>query len=216
MIVAFEGVPTASKSTTADYLAAHHDALRIPEVNLLFERPEDEPYDWYFERQQDRWDMAPEGNANRVITILDGDPYQPVWFNWLYPEKPFAPWSYVLDYFEQWPERALMPDFYVHMVIGEDERKRREFQREAARDHDLDRAQAKYDRYVGMPAPQTAYFEALGEAFPGFVMHHETVDYEETAARIFEYKYRPVHAEAVFAFMRTWLEEQKPGEFARR
>jgi hypothetical protein len=64
LIVAFEGAPAAGKSTTADYLAAHHDALRIPEVNVLFDRPVDEPYDWYFERQLDRWDIAVEKNAS--------------------------------------------------------------------------------------------------------------------------------------------------------
>jgi hypothetical protein len=214
LIIAFEGAPAAGKSTSAEYLAAHQGALRIPEVNVLFDRPDDEPHDWYFERQLERWDMATEANATHPMAILDGDPYQPVLFNWIYPEKSFAPWNYVLDYFVARPERALMPDFYVHMVVTDTERKRREFQREAARGYDPERARAKYGRWSGMALPQTAYFRALGEAFPGFVMHHEAIDGEETAARIAAYEYPDVPADAVFAFMRTWLTEHDPGEFA--
>jgi len=66
-----------------------------------------------------------------------------------------------------------------------------------------------------MTVPQTAYFEAMGDAFPGSVMHHETVDYAATAACIFEYEYHPVSAKAVFGFMRTWLTEHGPSEFAQ-
>lgn len=54
-IICLEGPNAVGKTTVASALAAADDAFVVPEVNVLFERPPDEPPGWYFERQVDRW-----------------------------------------------------------------------------------------------------------------------------------------------------------------
>ncbi|HEX8454780.1 MAG TPA: AAA family ATPase [Longimicrobium sp.] len=79
-IVCLEGPSAVGKTTAASALAAA-GACVVPEVNELFSRPAAEAPDWYLERQVERWTMAARAPG---LAILDGDPFQPLWYNWSY------------------------------------------------------------------------------------------------------------------------------------
>jgi hypothetical protein len=83
-IICFEGASAVGKTTTADCFKTTGGAFVVPEVNLLFERPEDAPPEWYFERQVQRWQIAQEQSSFYRLVILDGDLFQPLWYSWAY------------------------------------------------------------------------------------------------------------------------------------
>jgi hypothetical protein len=84
MIVAIEGAPGVGKSTTARALGPTGWYV-VPEVNHLFLKPVPEPYNWYYERQVARWEMARLRSSDSESAALDGgDPYQPLLFAWIH------------------------------------------------------------------------------------------------------------------------------------
>ncbi|HEU0052039.1 MAG TPA: AAA family ATPase, partial [Longimicrobium sp.] len=83
-IVCLEGPSAVGKTTLAAALAESVGAFLVPEVNLLFERPADEPTMWYLERQAERWAIAAKEAADGALVVLDGDVFQPLWYNWSY------------------------------------------------------------------------------------------------------------------------------------
>ena len=90
-IFALEGPNAAGKTTVAAALAASDNAFVVPEVNVLFERPPDEPPDWYLERQAERRDMSARAEQSNGLVILEGDPFQPLWYNWAYDFEGWQP-----------------------------------------------------------------------------------------------------------------------------
>lgn len=215
MIVAFGGVGATGKTTIAEHLVANHEAIRIPEVNVMFgRRPDPEPTYWYLEREIERWKLAcQQDQADRLI-VLDGDPYQPVWLNWIYAKRrPFQPWHEVIDFFEARLDQVGMPEFYVYLHTPPAERYRRENIREVARGHNEEQFKAKFERYARMLGPQKAYFEAVGQRFPGFVFSQEAVELEATASSILDHRATPVETAQAFSFMRSWLAAHSPDDF---
>lgn len=83
-VICLEGASGVGKSTTACELSKRYSAYTVPEVNVLFERPDPMPRYWYFERQAERWQIAQEKLVDHEIVILDGDVFQPLWYNWAY------------------------------------------------------------------------------------------------------------------------------------
>src|SRR5579872_5692238 len=84
-ILCFEGPSAVGKTATGAAFAARNSAYVVQEVNKLFPRPSPEPEKWYFERQVERWRIAKQQLNNHEFVILDGDPFQPFWYNWCYP-----------------------------------------------------------------------------------------------------------------------------------
>lgn len=83
-IACFEGPSAVGKTTMAQRLVHTLGAVVIPEVALLFACPADPPPTWYFERQVERWQQAMTAGQSGDLVILDGDPFQPFWYNWAY------------------------------------------------------------------------------------------------------------------------------------
>jgi predicted ATPase len=73
-IISIEGAPGVGKSTIAAALA-RLGAFVVPEVNQLFAEPKPEPPDWYYDRQNARWEMAQLKAAQGRLAVLDGDPF---------------------------------------------------------------------------------------------------------------------------------------------
>ena len=55
-------------------------AVHIPEVNVLFVRPSNPDPFWYYQRQIECYQIARSHAAEKLV-ILDGDPFQPIWYN---------------------------------------------------------------------------------------------------------------------------------------
>jgi hypothetical protein len=83
-IICLEGASAAGKTTLSQAIAARTGAAVIAEVWALFERPSPEPPLWYFEKQVERWRLAVERARKHGLSILDGDPFQPLWYGWAY------------------------------------------------------------------------------------------------------------------------------------
>jgi len=47
---------------------------------IISEKNSNDPY-WYYERQTDRYKIAADSQAT---SILDGDIFQPIWYNWVF------------------------------------------------------------------------------------------------------------------------------------
>ena len=82
MILCLEGASAVGKTTCCRVLQNSVGAAIIPEVNALFERPAPAPEDWYLERQAERYALARAASETHPLAILDGVPFQPLWYNW--------------------------------------------------------------------------------------------------------------------------------------
>jgi hypothetical protein len=185
MIVAIEGAPGVGKSTVAAALAAD-GAYVIPEVNLLFARPDPEPPHWYFERQVARWEMARLRAATGTLAVLDGDPFQPLWFRWIFADEGWPRDPAAFSFFRDRIARGRMgfPALYVFAHIAETERRARMLAREMSRGCSPEAAMRKTDHYARMAEPQRRFFAAIGARFPGWVLDLETTSVGQSAAAI--------------------------------
>jgi thymidylate kinase len=161
-IVCFEGPSAIGKTTTARALQTSHSIEVIPDVAGLFERPSDGPADWYFERQVERWQLAQRCS---VDVVLDGDPFQPLWYNWAYD---FAGWQ-SLDQLRAFyrPRVArneiAFPDFYVLFTASIEALHQRKLR-------DPARSRRNFERHLRFIEPQKKYFAAMEEFAPGLVL----------------------------------------------
>jgi hypothetical protein len=83
-IICLEGASAAGKTTLSDEIAVRTGAAVIAEVWALFARPSPEPPLWYLEKQVERWRIALKSAEKHGLAILDGDPFQPLWYGWAY------------------------------------------------------------------------------------------------------------------------------------
>ncbi len=178
-ILCFEGPSAVGKTTTAAALAAHEGAHVVPEVNTLFARPTDEPPEWYFERQVERWARASEAVGDHRLVVLDGDPFQPLWYNWSYD---FAGWQ-DLDFLEAFYRPRLVrgdmefPDRYV--LFGASETALRE-----RKEGDRTRQRRGFEAHLRFIEPQRRYFEGMQRFSPGRVQVLEARTVEESTRLI--------------------------------
>jgi len=213
LIVALEGALATGKSTIAAYAEDKYGGFCIEEVKEIFDRPKSEPQNWYYERQLDRLLGAKTAELEHDLVMLSGDPYQPVWFNWMFPDWGFEPWQVVLRFFSERQDLGLIPDFFGFTHVEEDERYKRLIARELARGHDRELAEAKHARYQPMTAVIRAYFESLESTFPGFVVMLETSDLEQSTKEIRSHRPNTPDSHQLFSFMEDWFSTHKPGDF---
>lgn len=160
MIICFEGAPAVGKSTTSQAMAKYHKAFVVPEVNLLFARPQDEPECWYLNRQVARWEIGIRQLDNFDWIIFDGDLFQPLWFSWIYRNEG---WVQLEDsakfYREQVVKgRIAFPDIYFLLYTSNEQRRQRELKRGRERGRDEDKIRKKIERYEKLVEPQKQYF----------------------------------------------------------
>src|SRR5215472_16826883 len=74
----------AGKTTLSHEIAVRTGAAVIAEVWALFGRPSPEPPLWYLEKQVERGRFARKSAEKHGLAILDGDPFQPLWYGWAY------------------------------------------------------------------------------------------------------------------------------------
>lgn len=210
MILAIEGAPGVGKSTTAAALGA----VVIAEVNLLFARPPAPPADWYLDRQNARWEMAQRYAEANDLVVLDGDPFQPLWFNWAMPETGWPPWQQACDFYRHrlLERRMAWPDRYLFLTIDEPTRCARMLARERARGLGEERAQHKTARYARLVEPQARFFRALAVQFPGWVQWLEATSVERSVTVVRQLAaplpgWDPL---VVLEFVESWLRQETP------
>ena len=153
-IVCFEGASSIGKTTLSEWFSDRYTA--VPEVNLLFERKATEPKYWYHQRQVDRYQMA---RASPTQSILDGDVFQPIWYNWAcrYPpeflskEETHAFYKSMLA-----EEKIAFPDLYLHFHVEESVLWKR-------KERDKTRRRRNFEKHLRIIKPSRRYFDFLAE-----------------------------------------------------
>lgn len=203
VIICFEGPSAVGKTSTAAAIAEAEGAYIIPEVNLLFERPAAAPPEWYFERQVERWRLAASRAKTHPLVILDGDPYQPLWYCWAYD---FRGWQ-GLDFMEAFYRPLIaegemgFPDRYIILSATIEELRRR-------KEGDRGRRRGGFDTHLRFIEPQRRYFRAMQSFAPGRVHFLEARTIEENVqvvAGLDESQLGRERPLALFDFLIGWL-----------
>ena len=172
-VLCFEGPSAVGKSTTARAM----DASVVPEANLLFRRPATEAPTWYLDRQVDRWALAT--NATPGLVVLDGDPLQPLWYNWAFD---YVGWQSLdeLDAFYR-PRIARgeigFPDLYVLFQASDETLRTR-------KEGDPHARRRSFEAHLRFVRPQRRYFEAMQDFSPERVCVLDAVTVEENVRAI--------------------------------
>ncbi len=176
-IVCIEGPSAVGKSSTARYLAEHHEAIHIPEVNLLFERPSGASAYWYFERQVERFQIARAYPKDRLV-VLDGDPFQPIWYDLLFPLVTSLSYRQVLDFYRLQLERGELawPDRYLILSAPVAELRKR-------KEADLRFKRRKFEAHLALVDFLPKYF---GQLSRGLVRFQNAETLEANAKAVLE------------------------------
>lgn len=167
-ILCFEGPSAVGKTTTAQSLKATHGAFVIPEVNQLFGKPEAAPAEWYFDRQVDRWSISISHNPFHNLVILDGDPFQPLWYNWAYDFVNGQGLDFLNQFYRPRVETKAIgfPDLYIVFSTSEDELRNRKLR-------DTTRQRRGFEQHLKMIQPQHRYFQVMQTLMPDRVLFLE-------------------------------------------
>jgi deoxyadenosine/deoxycytidine kinase len=163
-IVCFEGPSAVGKTTSAQVLRASNGIEVVPDVAALFGRPSDESADWYLERQVERWQLALRHSVDRDV-VLDGDPFQPLWYNWTYD---FEGW-HSLDQLQAFYRPRLarnelaFPDLYVLFRASVSTLRQR-------KSSDTTRSRRNFEHHLKFIEPQQKYFAVMEQLAPGLVL----------------------------------------------
>lgn len=175
-VICFEGASAVGKTTTANTLKTGYDAFVVPEVNHLFARPENETAAWYLERQVDRRAIAGKQSGLHSLVILDGDPFQPLWYNWAYDFAGLQD----LDFMERFYKPKIrnktieFPDLYVIFSTNEAELRKH-------RTGDAGRTRRNFESHLRMIEPLHRYFKAMQAFSPNRVSFLDAESMETNA-----------------------------------
>ena len=179
MIICLEGPSAVGKTSTSRLLSERLGATVISEVNALFKRSETESETWYLERQIDRWNMAVGESAAGRLVVLDGDPFQPLWYNWSYGFVGLQSLEALRSFYRPAIVEGLLsfPDIYVHLTAEEGEIRRR-------KDADATRSRRNFEDHLRLLTTQTQYFNAMSFILPSIVERVHTVTVQQNVSEI--------------------------------
>jgi thymidylate kinase len=213
-IICFEGASGVGKTALSKYLHDKLNAYVIPEVNLLFQRKPDEPKFWYFERQVERWKKAVRASKNYKTVILDGDAFQPLWYNWSYDFDVLETLKSLTDFYREKLTAGEIdfPDKYFILTVKTDELRKRKI-------NDVSRTRKNFERHLRFIEPQTAYFNFVKSMNGDLVEFIENTDIEKTGEKIissiggnFSRSNKPSSL-VLFDSIKNWLINNKAEKF---
>ena len=151
-IICFEGPSAVGKTTLCKLLAQRYNI--VPEVNLLFDRPEEEEKNWYNEKQVERYELCMTSERS---SILDGDVFQPIWYNWVckYPTE-FLSKTETHDFYRSKINQGKLrfPDLYIIFEANEAELRRR-------KEKDKTRTRRNFEKHLKIVEPLKRYYRFL-------------------------------------------------------
>ena len=157
-VVCLEGPSAVGKTTLCNFLSDVYGAYTVPEVNALFSRPA-KSRDWYLEKQVERWRLAQEKPRQHPFSVLDGDVFQPLWYNWSFDFRGLESLDALSNFYRaQIEARAVgFPDLYI--ILQADEKTLMD-----RREKDGTRQRRNFEKHLSFIEPQKRYFRAF-EAF---------------------------------------------------
>jgi hypothetical protein len=164
-IICLEGASAVGKTTMANFLKDNYGAFVVPEVNQLFTKPENAPTEWYLERQIERWTIAKKQSQSHPLAILDGDPFQPLWYNWVYEFINLQGLECIEQlYLPKLQNKTLdFPDGYFILSANETELRQR-------RANDINRTRSNFEKHLKLIQPQIRYFQTM-KSFSGHLVY---------------------------------------------
>jgi deoxyadenosine/deoxycytidine kinase len=179
-VICLEGASGIGKSTTSLFLKEHFNFKIVPEVNEMFERPIKESSTWYFEKQVERWRLAENESINGSNVILDGDPMQPIWYNWIFSDLGFQPIQQVFEFYSDAIQREEIkfPEKYFILTASETELRKR-------KESDKNRTRKNFETHLKLISPQLDYFSKMNSLNFGNVEIIQPKDICSTAMSIF-------------------------------
>lgn len=178
-IICLEGASAVGKTTVCKVLEKEFGFLNIAEVNQLFKRSSSEPSTWYFERQIDRWKWANDISKKGGVAVLDGDPFQPVWYNWIFKNEGLQPLNEVFDFYQRkvLSGEIEFPNKYFLLEAPNSELK-------ARKDLDVTRSRRNFDNHLKLIKPQKTYFKAMNRMVTNAVEFIESDNTHNVAKKI--------------------------------
>jgi deoxyadenosine/deoxycytidine kinase len=186
-IITLEGPSGVGKTTTARAFCEVRSAVRVPEVNKLFDTTQEDSITWYYERQCDRWHRAVELEKEYDTVILDGDVFQPLWYNWSIQSLPedertlseVASMESICDFYQfKLSEREVgFPDRYYVLMADEQTLRRRKA-------NDETRIRHNFGAHVKIIEPQKAYWESLQSLSTELLQFIHATSVAETQAQL--------------------------------
>jgi hypothetical protein len=163
-IICLEGASAVGKTTLSHAIAARTGAAVIAEIWALFERPSPEPPMWYLEKQVERWRIALESSERYGLSILDGDPFQPLWYGWAYGFLEPHTLNTVISFYRDAIAAGdlAFPDRYILLAVSEPELR-------ARKQRHTSRSRRNFARHVSLLRHQPRYFAAMNTISPGRV-----------------------------------------------
>lgn len=151
-IICLEGPSGVGKTTLCQVLSNEFNI--VPEVNQLFERPVNEPKYWYHEKQVERYELCQQSNKP---SILDGDIFQPIWYNWVcnYPANFLSKEETHAFYKAKLLEGKIsFPDLYIIFDAEEKELWNR-------KERDKTRRRRNFEKHLTIIQPLRTYYRFL-------------------------------------------------------
>jgi len=177
-IICFEGPSGIGKSTMSQLLS--DDFNIVPEVNLLFERPDSVSEYWYHEMQVERYKMCQRSSQ---MSILDGDIFQPIWYNWAckYPSN-FLSKAKTHRFYKSKLETGKMrfPDLYIIFHVEERELWVR-------KENDKTRQRRNFEKHLKIIEPLKEYWKFLNEETEVEVKFVHYKDLESTKREVMSF-----------------------------
>lgn len=153
-IICFEGPSGVGKTTMCNLLSEKFNV--VPEVNLLFDSSVNESEYWYLERQVERYQMCHE---SEMVSILDGDIFQPIWYNWVcdYPSDFLSKIETHEFYRRELIEGNInFPDLYIIFHAEEKELWTR-------KENDKTRRRRNFEKHLKIIEPLKEYYRFLDQ-----------------------------------------------------
>lgn len=202
-IICFEGPSGVGKTTMAKLLSETYHI--VPEVNLLFERSEADTEYWYLEKQMERYDLCKRSESP---SILDGDVFQPIWYNWAchYPAA-FLPKKESHAFYKSnlLAGRIRFPDLYLIFQTTIKELWIR-------KEKDSTRRRRNFEKHLKIIEPLRAYYQFLQEETEVQIQIIDYTDIESTkkevCSAIENLQKRDIDNLAIFEQIEAWLVEQ--------
>jgi deoxyadenosine/deoxycytidine kinase len=208
-IICLEGASAVGKTTTANFLKDNYGAFVVPEVNQLFARPENALAEWYLERHVERWAIAKEQQRSHQLVVLDGDPFQPLWYNWAYNYVDLQSLEFMRQFYQPKLENNTFdfPDLYFVLSASKTELK----QHKAS---DASRTRSNFEKHLKLIEPQHHYFQAVKAFSSHLVYFLETSIIKANAEAVLEHISSPstrneASSAALFNYMAQWLRENR-------
>jgi len=215
-IISIEGASAAGKTTTSAALAAQTGGFHIPEVAMLWEKPQREYPEWFFERQADRWNIATEKEKDG-LAVIDIDLFQPFWYNWSFGFTLFEGQSldFVADFYRPLIEQRKLgfPDRYFILHTDEEQLRTRKA-------GDTTRMRRGFEMNLTFIEPQKRYFQALNAFMPGLVTFVRSNRIKENV-RIIESELSGMHNDhryslELFDEIVNWLRTNPAAKFRKK